>query len=428
MSLLDTLAQFQSVRPAEEETSLSLENMKNRFNFEATEQILAEFKLLGEKNKVTAKDLNDSRIPKIVKDYFGIKLKLRVFNDMNAGVPFTSMSLGASSKLLDIYSGEVFDNNGKLLLKKAKHAKIGVNIETGMISGVESLEHVIYMGTPLMGKRSMFTPEMACAVFLHELGHIWTYYLTLPHFFLTNMLMGEYTDKFLGIQSKEAKMVLVKETERELGFDILEKERLTSTESSSEAALILYTSHVGSIKSLMGVNPYDARNAEAMADQFVIRMGMGKDLAEVNKLWAELFGSPKKGQGAVGRLIFNILTLPYVDILSPLLILISAATEYSGLDALYDNPVRRNEVVLHGLRDRYKEAPPKEKNKIMKEISQVEKWVKENTDYESIFDIFMTKILPWGRTKQARINFSKALESLANNSLTTRADKLKNVI
>lgn len=282
MSILETISGFNSQEDNLEdiETSLSFENIKHQFNTKLADEVVKELEPFMGKTRISSKEINRTRIPKLIKEYLGIEIRFEMFRDLNAYVPFTSMSIGTDHVIYD-YFGIKVDDNGKKILRNKKSHKLSVDSNTGYIHGLDGIVHTIGLGTYLFDMDE-FDEEHVAAVLFHELGHIWTYYMLLPHAMITNFIMGEYTERLLGIETKESKMVLVKEAEKEFGMDILEKERLVSTESQSEAALLLYTSHVSKLKSLSGLNPYDVRNCEALADQFVIRIGLGRANAEVD--------------------------------------------------------------------------------------------------------------------------------------------------
>lgn len=401
---------------------LSFENIKHQFNSKMVKELLIEFDKLDAIEAITKEDYKGTRITEIVKEHMGINVTMQWSNGYDAYIKFSELSLGAKSPLLYDYYRVNPNKNGARIIRNKATSKITVNIVTGYITGLEDVHHNIHVGGGFFYDPTIDS-EMSLSVFLHELGHIWTYYLLMPHAIVTNFLAGEYSERFLEIESKEARMVFLKETEKELGMDILEKEKLSMSNDARDVGLILFTSHVQKLKSITGLNPYDVRNAEALADQFVVRLGLGRAQAKLDMQTVEA-----TRVGVLQRVFDAIVTAPFIATLSPLLVIISALSEYSMIEEIYDNPVRRVEVTIQGMRNRYKEAPPRERRALMDELDEVEKYLRDNKDWMGPLSFFMAKMLPWGRSKTAQVNFQKALEDLSNNTLTTRADKLREFI
>lgn len=404
--------------------TLSLEQIKNRFDTKFTDALLEEFKKVRNEGKATDRAWRDTRVNKIVKEYMGIDVNIKAMNEYNAGVPYTDFSITATTPLAPEAPWAFFEN-GKEIKKSKANPVISVNAETGFISGIKDIEHIIYMGRPFFTRKD-YTIKEVLAVFLHELGHIWTYYWTLPHVFKTNFLLGEYTEKFIGIDSREVRGVMIDDLEKKCDLKVVEKERLMNAETKTEVAAILFTTQLKDMKSLFGNNPYDIRNSEAMADQFVIRMGYGADLASGFTKDPE-FREAK--MGVVGRVLWNTVILYFTSFLLLPITLLTAIFNSSWLEDEYDSPVRRVEVILHGLRHRYKEAPAKEKKVILNQIDSIERELKTGgKEFESIWLLYYKHILPWGRSKSRQLNFQKAMEDITNSALTTRAEKLRNII
>lgn len=417
-----------SLLGVEDDISLSVENLKNRFNDSVGKALEEEFSKLKnmKAREIKRQTLDGLRIRKIIEDALGIEFNFGLFGGENAGVPYKDFSVRTDAVLrpTDQYA---ITTNGNKLIKRKNKIEIAVDKVSGYISGIKGIKHTIYMGKALLVK-GKYTAREALAVFLHELGHIWTYYLTLPHIHITNFIAGEFANKFAGIESKETRTTLLNDVSEEFKLDIIERERLLASRDKSEVAVLMYTTQLNQLKSLMGNNPYDKRNSEAMADQFVVRWGYGKDLAsgfakdKGMSMGTKNYSWSKAIWHAMDAVVF---VLPGAI---PFLILMSAATLFQE-DEKYDSPVKRVEVVKQGLIDRLKDAHTDEdKEIILREVKYIDNYLKEHSDLKSLFTIFTETLIPWGRSAKRHINFQKALESLQNNNLSVDAERLRNLL
>lgn len=402
--------------------TLSLENIKHRFNDKFVEELLVEFKRI--------KDSNDPEFvyekgdtSRLVKEYIGINLACSWQEGIeNAWVPYDSFSITADAVLSPQWFYG-FDENGKRITKGKALANLSVNRSTGYITGAEKAEHLIAMGSILFEDR--YTAGEALAIFLHELGHIWNYYVTLPYVMSTNFMLSDFTESFMGVESEEHKIKLLKAAGRDLGidFDKEREEMLLASRDGDTVAMILLTEEYSRLKSDLGRNAYDLRNFEAMADQFVVRMGMGAELASaIHKLTINGINR----ENSFSRMAFRIFEAIQGILGLPLYILGWIFAPNIVLEELYDSPIRRIEVVAQGLRDRYKKATDKkEKQALRNQIKSVEDSIKNFDDVSNFYEYMFKYLIPWGRSRSRRITFQKALEDLANSKLTTRIDSIR---
>lgn len=421
MSIFDYI----TAQDENEAPSLSFENIKHRFNDKLVDELIIEFKSVMEGSSYTSRTLNKTRIPKLIEEYTGIKFDFIVEKDMvNAGVPYVDFSFTANAALSP-NSCFSFAQNGAKILRNNNLIDVKVDINTGYIHGIKDISHSIIIGDTFLNGMMDFKASELVAIFMHELGHIWTYYLTLPHIFKSNFLLGEFSERLIGIESREARTVIVEECTKTFGLDFVERETLLTTDSRDELSLIIFTSQVGKMRSMLGSNPYDLRSSEALADQFVVRFGLGKELISgFNRFGVGYNAGVRNDSRAsiIGLTLLNLIVAPYI---MPVIIILSA---FDLVNGEYDNPVKRSEVVVQGMRDRFKEcSDPKYKRKLLKDIESLEKEIGAHFEEFGIIHIYFNVVLPWGRSRHRSVNFQKALESLRNNKLATRAEKLKNI-
>lgn len=121
-----------------------------------------------------------------------------------------------------------------------------------------------------------FTAGEVAALYLHELGHCFTMYEYIGETLITNVIIAEVVGRMDSQETLEKRLLVGKAALKLAGSNVEVRDDITSAEVT---ALVL-DGQVQRMRRAAGTKWYDQRLAEAVADQFAARWGMGLDLAK----------------------------------------------------------------------------------------------------------------------------------------------------
>lgn len=407
---------------------ISMENISQQFDSRIVKAVREVFEE-AKKADSTNTELVLERAIEPLKKFCGLDITIKIDNEYpyNAYVPFTSMALSINNPIFhDSMRCWITDDTGSKIIKKHKILDIQVDMKSGMISGdiVKDIDHEIYMGDGFFKKGTRFSIDEALALFFHELGHLYTYYLKMSTVAVTNFITGEFAETFIGIKSEKTRVLLMKSVDKELGLEILNKERLLKSNDVNEIRTLLFSSQMNDMRKANGQNHYDARGAEALADQFSARMGLALPLATFTAKVYELNGNKF---GSYTQWGLSSLFTVWLGI-NPVVFLLATVSSYyiNPLEEIYDNPLKRIEVVKHSMINRLKVRgiSREQKEIILKEIKMVDNVLNDNVELVGLFTLFYSHVLPWGRGQHSKIKWQQAMETLSNNNLRVSAERL----
>ena len=181
------------------------------------------------------------------------------------------------------------DEDYKRLLKLKDFKKQNsVNLKTAKVSGIFSeLEYVIYLDTDQL--RLLNTQE-CCAVFLHEVGHLFTFFEHMVRLTTTNLVLLNVSSLAQKNITYENKIMCF-----ELADELLEVDPSKinpNLVNSEKAVTTIYLSKISyQTKSTTGSDWYDNVSSEQAADQFVSRLGGGRHLISALDIMGKYYGS-----------------------------------------------------------------------------------------------------------------------------------------
>ena len=120
-----------------------------------------------------------------------------------------------------------------------------------------------------------FTAGEVAGFYFHELGHCYTYYEYLGQTLITNYILAEVVGRMDNQETLEKRMWVGKAALRLAEVDKSLREDVTS----AEVVAMVLEGQVTRMQRALNTRWYDQRMAEAVADQFAARWGMGVDLA-----------------------------------------------------------------------------------------------------------------------------------------------------
>jgi hypothetical protein len=189
-------------------------------------------------------------------------------------------SLGHTHPLMSKMSAAMAANSDSTfkILDPSRTLRGGVDLKTGMVYGDYSkVVSSIYISTKMLNIADMSSAELS-AFFIHELGHIHTYFEFLAQTFITNYLLHEAARIWMGNYPKEKRIEVLAGIEQQNKVKIANKEELANADDPNVVYAIINNSSINKVRSEMGTAFYDRRNVEFLADQFSNRHGAGRDL------------------------------------------------------------------------------------------------------------------------------------------------------
>jgi hypothetical protein len=424
-------------------TALSLQNIRPTVDFLAFQDMCTCFAAMRkyalaakDKNKIKGSTLNDvSGIETIVAKHIGIKVDFKAGMEMGYNAYVIPSDLDANNVL---YAGRYphLWRTSKDAISALKDTKDGVlkgsvNMVTGKVTGVFSeVSNEVFLSTQLIVDEK-FTVEEITAIFAHELGHIWTQFLYMGRSVLASHVMTQIEAGYKLAESTEERVEMIKLAANRLGVEALEPSAIAKYDDVSVTQTVILGEFQRDVCSATNTSWYDNNTWEALADQFVSRIGASVHLAKgVDKIM-RMYGHPTYRTAGAHIAIESILfTLVSVGTFGTLPIILAIAGLCGAQTTeLYDNPKMRLERigfdVVHQLKDR--RLPAEIRNRLLKEKIAIDKLVAEMKDNSSVFDALFNFFAHQQRKSMTRAAVIQQLERLANNDLFVASQKLNNL-
>lgn len=375
-------------------------------------------------------------IPKIVEKYTGLNIDFQCAASSIAPAYTMLPDIDRNHPLMDDFRRGFWTNkDSKREFKKEKEALVGaIDLKAGKVSGLYTkIESPIFIGSEMI-RGSTYTAEEIAAVFLHEVGHLMTYYEYLGRSLLLTHVLGDLSKDFKGASTQSQKVEILRVVKRELELDDIDEGVIESNTSAESFISLVVSQYATTRRSATGSAMFDHRTTEALADQYVSRLGGGKHLVTgLDKLF-RMYGSKAYQDTktiAFGRLFKVAFAILLTILLLPLAIafiigmLFMMMTSHPSDE--YDEPkVRMDRVKQDYLQAMKRPNVTKEQRKSLQEDYDAIEKVLEDVNYEkSFFTYVWTTIFPKAR-KQAKLDKElQQLERLANNELFGKFNKLK---
>lgn len=241
---------------------------------------------LYKEKKMTRSDFEDE-ISKSVKKRFNINVKLKVNPTFIPNACMFPVVLDERNILLDRmawddffnYCSEYYVKENYRTMKKIAQGDIS---NTGLLDFKNARVGKLFEDLPTIselnqGLIDILEPEEVAAVFLHEVGHYWTFLSFLGVYTYRNAIINGAVNEFLGVQSQEEKIQIIIEKKNHWDLDI-DEEHFKKLDDKSATQVIVGSFHRNFTRAL-GYTQYDVNTSEVIADQFAMRMGAGKHLS-----------------------------------------------------------------------------------------------------------------------------------------------------
>lgn len=259
----------------------AIDFQKDNYHAELSE-IFAKYK-----RKELAKDAMQDAVSVSVKKRFNIDVKLRITNDPLPNACMYPVCLDERNILLDRmnwegffnYCSEYYQNENYRTMQKIAKGDIS---DTGLIDYKKAKVGKLFSAIPSVseitkGLIDIAEPEEIAAVYLHEIGHFFTFLSFLGVYTYRNAIIANVVNEYLGVKDDEEKVKIIIDKKNAWGIEVDEKDIVKLDDKNATTVLVgtfnrTFTRSVGYVQ-------YDTNTSEVIADQFAQRMGAGKYLA-----------------------------------------------------------------------------------------------------------------------------------------------------
>ena len=305
-----------------------------------------------------------------------------------------------------------------------------VDLRTGRVSGYfKDIKVTIVLAHNLFTD-SKYKTEMLVGIYLHELGHTFTYFEYFGNIVRSSFLIDQASKTVMdpGYNS-ETKVKLLKEVEKQLGVENLESEKtinLPSDKARTKVETVLITDDVFNTRTESSTPFYDVRTVEQMADQFCTVHGAGVWQAEALGVLYKKHRVNETISAAefVAIEIVKLVVFLVVGFLNPIMVFMYALALMPSPHA-YDQPKERLITLKRQLISALKaNSDPAMKKRYVDDIKAVETLIDELTSRRTLYELYCNYLDPVGRRMYNEEKFRKKIEEAINNDLYVKAAEL----
>lgn len=373
---------------------------------------------------ITHELLEKSNLTKIIKKHTNITIRVNILDERNSS-PFDFsieyVILTGNHILLLRWAKEDIDLNP--FLKKVERINGTVDIKRGRVGG-DFGDLVHFLNIPKMAAMTSWTAGMMAAVILHEIGHVFTMFECLKRTLTTNFVLEEARRQLINVDQRDDRVAIVGKLAATPGLNnSLDLSALADAKTPLDQYVVVQAATINASRSDLGINIYDVRASEQLADQYAIRCGYGKELAKALHDIDVNYGGSSVGPVAMNTMIILMEILVSVQTLGLIFMIMPFIADDYKRD-VYDTPRRRLEVIRNDLIAslKYGDVKKDKVSQLIQAIQQIEVDIKNTSEYREMFSWYMSLFA--GANLRA-INIQKTLEDLSNSRLNVSAKLLE---
>ncbi len=316
----------------------------------------------------------------------------------------------------------------KLVFNKEKVVEAWVDDSRYQVGGAWSnlpVKLAIFKG---MMNFKGFEDEHLAAIFLHELGHVYTYFSLFGMLTTRNTLTDEAIKSLTSSEPLEKRVMSLELLAKDLDIDIKNKEKIAQADDKVRADLIESIVITEEIAGTSGTSKskYETRNVEQIADKFAVHHGAGAALAESLTIMFKSFGltETKNDTTFVILEIVKVVSFIFVAAHFPILAILGLLISIPFWK-VYDDPQARVELTRKHLMEQLKNTKkqPELHKAILGQIEAIDQLGVVLKDRRSLYDVIYQTITPRGRTMYRQEVFMKSIENLLFNETYLNAAK-----
>jgi hypothetical protein len=416
--------------------SLSLESIDFQTNGVFYKELIT---ICKELEKLSPKDIADSEIamqlPAVIKHHTGMNVTCMWGPEELAAFPPLASNNNPMFNRLDQLERENLPNSdADKLLYSALHDPIGrVNLKTGTVSGIfAEFVSMISLPVALFASSKPFTAEEKASGILHEIGHLFSYFVFLANTVTTNQILSAVSKKYdqtTNIKEREVILTKVKTLAKLNELDAL---ALAKSNDKKVVEVVLITSLVREFESELGSNIYDMNTWEALADQYATRQGAGRALVtfldKAHRATGHIGfrGLPQYAFMEAFKLMWLALT-PFTLGVSMLFLLAACFNDSVDTGGAYDTLRSRygrvRDQIVEAMKD--KKLTEEQVTALTQDLTVIDDLSNHVKDRQQLFGYIADFVSPWQRKRISQEKLQRELERLAHNDLFVRAANLK---
>ena len=395
-----------------------------------------------EKDEALKKPLID-----LIFNRFGIKVKPLFAHDAYAAVipSYINYNHIFAPKEAPFYYEYGAFGKELLQIKNRKQQSATIDLEKAKVGGFFSeIEHDMFYHVPMMIKDSL-TPREFAAIITHEIGHIFTFMEYCYKLNATNQVFQSLCDEVIGKNEKKQKEIILKDYKFGSSVKPEDIEEIINSETKVVLGYKLFKVFKLEVTDLMNKSHYNQATSEQMADNFAVRMGLGRELVTSLDKIHRAYRNPNYGLMNVMHHVLTFMLYVLVGVVAIMLgIMIPIFASFSviavmflislilgeresNLDRTYDEVKDRFMRVRHQIIEQLKNKnmPKHEIKSTLESLEEITKIVNDVGRYRGIinrlFKIFSSK----DREAFNEILNMRDLEELAHNELFVSSAKLQ---
>lgn len=405
----------------------------------ATEKMQSDFTffndltlLLGKlrKTNMTPADIKKSGIKELTQQHTGILINFGVPNQGSINAYMIPPALDVNHPFFQARGFRMSPSgkDRKAVFGKGSRAEAWVNDAEYKVGGTWSNIPVVLCILKGAMTHTAMTDKNLAALFLHELGHVYTYFSLFGRLATKNFLTMEAIKELTAQQPIEKRIQALELLEGDLNINIKNKEDIahqTGKKGSDMVEAVVITETVLTASSTNSYN-YETRVSEQIADQFAIYHGAGAALAEALTTMYKVFRLPETYSSG-GFVIFEILkvfAILYMGFAMPIIAILLLILCIPG-DKIYDDPQARITIARKQLVQSLKDTKgqPELHKAIMEQIDAIDRISGVLKDRRTLYQFIYQSITPRGRTMYKQEVYMKAIENLLFNDTYLNAAK-----
>lgn len=379
------------------------------------------------------------QLHKLIKEKTNLNLKIHFNTDYPPCM--LPIHLNPDSILGHNYFKDYYAKDSAAIFKGVEELATGyVDLKNAKVGGIfNKLTTQIYMGFEFL-RHFKFTSREVVAILMHEIGHAFVAYELAFNTIKTNQILVGLHKAMLESDEKRFDYAL-KKTEKLIGENTGVYKELRDEKNSKVVTTVVLAKVAEKRKSELGTAAYDRNSYEALADNFAVRMGLGRDLVTALERLEKMYPPPPRWASVT----MSLLSMCYMLIMS--VFVVGSAVGgiilwgmFMGLGIFLSSDTREHNNTYDVIKVRYarvreqlvvqlkrKDLDRKFVKEVLADIKVVDKAIEEAMEDVSVFRIAANIFFPTNWILSSRKETQRYLEQLAANDLYVKAAELRSV-
>lgn len=334
----------------------------------------------------------------------------------------------------DSLKSMVNNSDGMAIIRNAVKTPIGgVNLKTGMVSGVYA-DLVPKLHMPIkMFLDNKFSPEELAAIMLHENGHFITFCEFSSRVVTTNQIlagMSKALDKTSTPKEREFVLLTVKQAADLSDLDI---EKLTKCNNNKVIEMVVISALARKNISQINSATLDITASEHIADEYAARMGAGRYIiTALEKMHRGAFDMSFRSTPVylifevikIALLVGSLITFNYNLFQIAIIVLLA---DGRSRDIEHGTPEQRFKRIRNQIIENLKDTKllPEDHKRLSDDLDAIDVVLKTCNDRRQFINVILDFAVPSRRAAYKQEQLQAELEDIAANELFRKAADLK---